>query len=515
MSEIVPPPASVTRSRWSSAEPEDRFTVEDPSTGHVIAVVQGGGEASVDAAVHAAHLAFEQDWRWRAPAERGRILMRCAEVIEAHADELARLLSRENGKPIADARVFDVGFLIDVLRYFGGLVGALPGEFYDKGGIYTAVVHEPLGVVGGIIPFNWPPIHIGGKVAPALAAGNTVVLKPSEQAPLTILRIVELLNTVLPPDVLHAVPGNAVAGRALAGHRLVRKVSFTGSTAAGAAVAATAAANLTPTLLELGGKNAFIVFDDADLDRAVRDALEGGYFNKGEACTAASRILVHRDVHDAFVQRLTEGVRALKVGSGADPATHVGPLVSGAQQRKVLDYIRIGQDEGATLAAQAALPDDPTLSDGFYAPATLLTGVTRRMRVATEEIFGPVVTVTAFETEDEAVSIANESEYGLMCGIYTGDMQRALRAARRIDVGMVFVNNYFRGIMGTPFGGVKHSGFGREHSIETLKEFSSAKMIRFPSGLGTVPSWRAVTDIFGAGRAGGAPGLPGAPVGPA
>lgn len=214
-------------------------------------------------------------------------------MLEAHADELAELESRENGKPIVDARVHDVNFLIQVFRFFGSLIDRLPSEFYDKGTIYTSVVLEPLGVVGGIIPFNWPPIHTGGKIAPALAVGNTVVLKPSEQAPLTIMHIVELLNTALPPDVLHAVPGfGSTAGQALVGHPLVRTVSFTGSTKAGAAVAKTAAGNITPVLLELGGKNAFIVFNDADADRAVRDALEGGYFNKGEACTAASRILV-------------------------------------------------------------------------------------------------------------------------------------------------------------------------------------------------------------------------------
>lgn len=498
MSDKVQSSTETTTFRWSSNDAEDRFAVENPATGEVITTVQGGGPAEVDAAVRAAHDAFQKDWRWRTPQQRGPIMLRCADVLEEHADELAELLSRENGKPIADAHVQDVGFLPMVFRFFGGLVDKLPGEFYDKGAIYTSVVYEPLGVVGAIIPFNWPPIHFGGKVAPALAAGNTIVVKPSEQAPLTAMRIAELLNTVLPPDVLHAVPGNGPAtGQALAGHDLVRKVSFTGSTRAGAAVAKTAADNITPAVLELGGKNAFVVYDDADLDRAVRDALEGGYFNKGEACTAASRILVQRGVHDAFVERLAAGVRALKVGSGADPATHVGPVVTRAQQERVLDYIRIGREEGAEVAAQAPLPDDPALAEGYYVPPTLFTGVARDMRVAVEEIFGPVVTVTPFDTEEEAISIANESEYGLMCGIYSGDSERAFRTARGIDVGMVLVNNYFRGVLGTPFGGIKHSGYGREHYIDTLKEFSSVKMIRFPSGFGEVPSWRGVRDIFG------------------
>ncbi len=488
----------VTAFRWSSKSADDRFSVEDPATGQVMAVVQGGGAAEVDAAVQSADRAFEADWRWRTPQERGRILLQCADVIEAHADELAGLESRENGKPVADARMFDVSYLIGAFRFFGGLIGKLPGEFYDQGSIYASIVLEPLGVVGGIIPFNWPPIHIGAKVAPALAVGNTVVLKPAEQAPLTIMRIVELLNAVLPPDVLHAVPGiGPITGQALAGHRLVRKVSFTGSTKAGSAVARTAADNITPVLLELGGKNAFIVFDDADLDRAVRDALDGGYFNKGEACTAASRVLAQRGIHDVFVERLAAGVRKLKVGSGDDPATHVGPVVTRAQQRRVIDYIRIGQDEGAAIAAQADLPDDPGLAHGFYVPPTLLTGVARGMRIAREEMFGPVVTVTAFDTEEEAISIANDSEYGLVAGVYTNDMERGLRAARAIDAGVIFLNNYHRMFLGTPFGGAKQSGYGREHCIQTLHEFGRAKSIRFPSGLGKPPTWRGVTDIFG------------------
>jgi acyl-CoA reductase-like NAD-dependent aldehyde dehydrogenase len=354
-------------------------------------------------------------------------------------------------------------------------------------------------VVGEIIPFNWPPIHTGGKVAPALAVGNTVVLKPSEQAPLTVIRIVELLNTVLPEDVLHVVPGTGQrAGQPLVGHPKVRLVSFTGSTAAGAAVAGSAAKNIMPAVLELGGKDALVVFDDADLDRAVKDALDGGFYNKGEACTATSRILIQADVYDSFVVRLTEAVGKLKVGRGTDPAVHVGPVVTKTQQQRVLDYIQTGIDEGATLAVQAALPADPELKDGFWVAPTLFTDVTRDMRIAREEIFGPVVTVTRFSDEDEAVSIVNESEYGLTTAIYSADATRAFRVARRIDVGMIFINNYFRGVIGTPFGGTKHSGYGREHAIETLREFSYTKMVRFPSGLGTIPSWRAVDDIFDA-----------------
>jgi acyl-CoA reductase-like NAD-dependent aldehyde dehydrogenase len=313
-----------------------------------------------------------------------------------------------------------------------------------------------------------------------------------------VLRIVELLNTVLPADVLHAVPGTGSrVGQPLAAHPLVRTVTFTGSTGAGAAVAATAAANVTPALLELGGKDAMIVFDDADFDRAVKDAVEGGYYNKGEACTATSRILVQDGSYDRFVQRLAAAVTKLKVGRGTNPAVHVGPVVSRLQQERVLRYIQIGVDEGATLAAQAPLPEDPELANGFWVAPTLFTEVTPEMRIATEEIFGPVVTVTRFSDEDDAVAISNASEYGLTSAVYTADATRGFRVARRVEVGMVFLNNYFRGTGGTPFGGAKHSGYGREHAIETLREYSYTKIVRFPSGLGTIPAWRALDDIFG------------------
>ena len=282
-------PSPTTLFRWSSQHEDDRFPVENPATGQVITVVQGGGAAEIDGAVRAADNAFKADWRMRTAQDRGRLLLAGADVLQAHGDELATLESLENGKPVVDAWL-DVAFLIGVLRFFGGLVDKLPGEFYDQGVIHTAVVQEPFGVVGGIIPFNWPPIHTGGKVAPALAAGNTVVLKPSEQAPLTIMRIVELLNTVLPPDVLHAVAGlGPSTGQALVSHPLVRMVSFTGSTGTGIAVAKAAAENVTPVTLELGGKNALVVFDDADLDRAVGDALDAGYFNTMTSVTIGRR----------------------------------------------------------------------------------------------------------------------------------------------------------------------------------------------------------------------------------
>lgn len=485
----------VNTRRWSSERKQDQFVVTDPSTGERIALIQGCGPAEVDQAVRAAHRAFQDDWRWRPGRERGAMLQEVARRLRDCAEEIASLETRENGKPLPQARL-DVAACIDTFDYFGGLAGKLPGDFFDAGPICGITVLEPYGVVGAILPFNWPPIHTAGKTAPALAAGNTIVVKPPEQTPLTVMRILEIVQDVVPPNVVQVVPGHgSEAGAALAGHKLVRRISFTGSTKVGAAVVKQAADNVTPTLLELGGKNAVIVLEDADLDLAVRGVFEAGFYNQGEACTAGSRVLVHRDLYQPLVERLTAAVLRLRVGAGTAPGTHVGPLITGKQQQRVLEYIEIGLAEGATMAAQALLPTDPALAGGFFVPPTLFSDVKRKMRIAQEEIFGPVVSILPINSADEAVSIANENEYGLVGAIFTRNQETALRIARQLDVGMVYLNNYYRRSSGMPFGGVKASGYGREHSIETLKEFGWTKLIRMPSGLGKIPVWPAVTDV--------------------
>ncbi len=479
----------VVVSRWSSQREEDRFVVENPATGEPLAVVQGGGTAEVDGAVRAAHRAWDERWRLLPARERGRLLMEAARAIGEHRAELAELECRENGKPLLQAFV-DVETCISLFEYFAGLIVNATGTFIDLGPVHCQTWLEPYGVVGGILPFNWPPIHAAGKAAPALAVGNTVVLKPGEQAPLTVLRIVELLQGILPEGALHAVPGpGATAGAALASHPLVRKLSFTGASATGAAVLRLAADNLTPAFLELGGKNPLLIFSDADLDAAVAGAVEGAFFNKGEACTAASRILVEEDVHDEVVARLARSVEGLLTGDGLDPSTHVGPLVSRQQQRRVLDYIELGRKEGAVVAAQGKLPRDPRLAGGFFVPPTIFTGVRPDMRIAREEIFGPVTCVIPFKDEENAISIANGTDYGLVAAVYTGSQERAARLARRLHAGMIYVNNYFRGGVGAPFGGVKASGFGREHCVQTLGEYGWIKTVRFPSGVGRIPQW--------------------------
>lgn len=483
----------LTETRWSSQCDEHQFVVENPATGLPVTRIRGAGSQQVDQAIRAA-LAAQQNWGQRPARERGRYLRRVADVIRAHADEIAALESQEMGKPVAQARQFDVETAITIFEYFASVVEVLPSQARDYGPVFDVTTLEPYGVIAGIVPFNWPPIHTAGKTAPALAVGNAIVLKPPEQTPSVVLRMVELINSALPDDLVHAVPGGGEVGATLAAHPMVGKVSFTGSPATAVSVLRTTADNLTPTLMELGGKNPLLVFEDADIDRALLAAIDGGFFNQGEACTASSRILLHHSIFHQFSARLCAAVRRLKVGDGADPDTEVGPLVTRAQQRRVLDYLDIGVAEGARVAAQAPLPDDPRLAGGFYVPPTVLTDVTPQMRVATEEIFGPVVVLIPFADEDEAVRIANDTQFGLVAGVFTQDSDRALRVSRRIRAGTVFVNNYVRVAVGTGFGGIGHSGFGREHAQETLAEYGYTKTIRLAAD--APPRWAAAARVL-------------------
>ncbi|KAF2165343.1 hypothetical protein M409DRAFT_55757 [Zasmidium cellare ATCC 36951] len=491
---------SVSTYKYSNNDPSNCFPVENPATGQIITTIQAGDASTVDKAVRASQDAF-LSWRELSPTERSQYLFRCAAELEKHAEDIATLLTLENGKPLADAKAGDVFFLVNIFRFFGSLVDKMPSQFYDRGVTTATVYHEPFGVCAGILPFNWPPIHCGGKVAPCIAMGNTMILKPGEQAPLTVMKIVEILQGVLPPNVVQVVPGLGVeVPQALVDHPLVKMVSFTGSTAAGAKTAETAARSITKTVLELGGKNAMIVFDDADLEDAVRTAIAGAFFNKGEACTATSRFIVQDGVYDEFVSALAKGVEKLKVGNGMDPGVHVGPQVSKAQQKRVLDYIELGKQEGAKVVAHASLPSDPDCKEGFFVPPTLFADVTGSMRIFQEEMFGPVATITPFATPTSAITLTNSVPYGLTCSIYTQNSVLANRTARSIDAGMVFLNNYHRMAIGVPFGGMKHSGYGREHCVETLYEWSQPKTVHAVSGRGEVPAWRAVGDVFGEGK---------------
>jgi len=491
-----PNPVRHVHTRWSSQDEADQFTVDNPATAAPLAIVHGAGDREVDAAVQAAHEAHFA-WKARTPAERGTWLRKIAQAVREHADEIAALETSDNGKPLSQARNFDLNAAIGTFEMFASLCEAMPGQVRDSGDILGISLLEPYGVVGAIVPFNWPPVHTASKLAPALAVGNAVVIKPPEQAPLSALRLVEIVQSILPDDVVHIIPGTGRAGARLAGHKLVGKISLTGSPTTGVAVIKTAADNLTPTLMELGGKNPFIIFADADLDSALPWAIEGGYFNQGEACTAASRVLVQADIYDEVARRYAAAVRRLRVGNGADPDTHLGPMVSAAQQRRVLDYIEIGVKEGATIAAQAPLSPDPALAGGYYVAPTLFTDVRPDMRIAQEEIFGPVVTLIPFQDEQEAISIANGTAFGLLAAVFTKDSERALRVSRALRTGVVLVNNYSRTFGGTPFGGVGASGYGRELALETLHEYGYTKSIRLPSGTGEIRHWAPALDVTG------------------
>lgn len=469
----------------------ETFIVDEPATGQPLARVVRCGERDVDIAVTAAQRALQAGWRAMPPIPRAALLRRVAGAISEHAEELAALEAQEVGKPIHQSRMFDVMFCSTAFDFFAGLADKVHGEAIPQGPIDTYTIREPYGVVAAIIPFNWPPIHFAGKVAPALATGNTVVIKPGEQAPLTLIRLTEILNEVLPPGVVNIVPGDGPeAGAALVKHPGVGMVSFTGATATGRHVLRGAAENLTPTLMELGGKNPFIVMPDAHLPTAVRAAVEGMFFNQGEACTAASRILLHVDVRDAFLADFLPRVAAIRLGDPLDEATDMGPLVTRAQQERVLGFLSTAAEEGVTILCEGELPDDPRLADGFYVRPTVLTGVDQNSRLVQEEVFGPIVTIQDFATYEDAIRLANDSDFGLVAGVFTADMTLSRRAARDLEVGVVFVNNYNRTFLGMPFGGMKGSGFGREHALETLNEFVRTKAVRVPSGEGAVPVWR-------------------------
>jgi acyl-CoA reductase-like NAD-dependent aldehyde dehydrogenase len=475
----------------------DYFDVEEPATGKLLTRVAAGGEADIDKAVRAARSAYDQDWRRRSPRERGRMLLRVAAIIRENIEELARLETREVGKPLDQSRNYDLQGAADTFEYYGGLADKLEGQFILAGPINAFIIPEPYGVIGAILPFNWPPAQLAGKAAPALAAGNTIVVKPPEQAPLTVIRIVELMQGILPPGAINVVPGlGSPAGAALVSHRLLGKISFTGSTMTGRKVLVQAAENITPALVELGGKNPILVFPDADLEIALRGALEGMFFNQGEACTAASRILLHTSICKQFLEKFCVAVDKLNVGDGLDESTEIGPLVTRQQQERVLSLIKIGQREGGRIIAQGRLPEDPRLKEGFFVPPTVFDEVQPEMQIAREEIFGPVCCIFNFSTYDEAIRIANDSEFGLAAGIFTTNLDTAQRAMRDVEAGVVTINNYFRGWLGTPFGGMKNSGFGREYGIETMREYVRSKNVRATSGFGTIPRWRAVERLL-------------------
>jgi aldehyde dehydrogenase (NAD+) len=457
------------------------FESYNPYTGQPWALVPRANNDDVHLAVAAARQAYKGEaWRSLTPTARGKLLFTLADLIAAHADELAKIETTDNGKLILEMRA-QLRYLPEWFRYFAGLADKLEGRVIpiDRPGMFNFTLEEPLGVVAAIVPWNSPLMLAGWKMAPALAAGNTFVWKPSEHSSASALEMAPLFAEAgLPPGVVNIVTGfGGEIGEALVGHPDVAKVCFTGGDATGAAVYETAARGLKPVTMELGGKSANVVFADANLDNAVKGVVSGIFAATGQTCVAGSRALIHESIHDEFVERFLKLAKTARMGNPLDEATQVGPITTKPQYDKVLDYIDIAAQQGATCVLGGGPARRSDLAGGWFVEPTVFTGVVPDMRIAQEEVFGPVLSVMAFDSDEEAIEIANGTVYGLASGVWTASINRALRMARELEAGTVWINTYRVSSPLSPFGGYKRSGFGRESGLHAIREFVQEKSV--------------------------------------
>jgi aldehyde dehydrogenase (NAD+) len=466
--------------KWVEAASGKTFPTINPATGEALTEIAEADEHDVDAAVQAARRAFTSGpWAEMSASDRGRLLWKIGDLVDRHAEELGLLETLDNGKPIFEARQIDMPMVAEVFRYYGGWATKIHGETVPvKGPFLHYTLREPLGVVAAIVPWNFPLLLASWKVAPALAAGNTVVLKPASWTPLTALRFGEICEEAgLPEGVVNVITGpGATVGKALVRHPGVAKVAITGETRTGQEILRDSAETLKHVTLELGGKSPNIVFADADLEQAVRGATIGIFYGKGEVCAAGSRLFVERTVHDDFMQKLMERAKKLQPGDPLDPKTRFGALVSERQLKTVLGYIERGRAEGAKLVAGGERAQVGS-GKGFFMQPTVFDGVRNDMTIAREEIFGPVLATIEFGDVEEAVREANATPYGLAAAVWTRDLAKAHRVARRLQAGTVWINTYNNYDPAAAFGGYKMSGYGRELSLHAIEHYTQVKSV--------------------------------------
>ena len=458
-----------------------KFDTINPATGEVLTQVVEASPEAVDRAVAAARKAFEDrsgPWRKMSASERGRLIWHLADLVEKHIDELAELETLDNGKPIFESRYVDMPMVIDVLRYYAGWATKIQGETVNTfETAFTYTLREPVGVVGLIIPWNFPLLLASWKLGPALACGNTIVLKPAEQTPLTALRFGELaIEAGVPAGVLNIVTGGPETGKAIVRHPGIDKIAFTGSTAVGKEIMRSSADTLKRVTLELGGKSPNIVFADSDIDSAVKGAINGIFYGKGEVCNAGSRLFVENKVQDEFLEKLVARAKKLQPADPLDPKTRLGAIVSQEQMQTVLSYVEAGKREGAKLIAGGNRVSVDG-GKGFFLEPTIFGDVTNDMKIAQEEIFGPVLATLSFDDIEQVIELANRNQYGLAAAVWTRDIKKAHSVSRQLKAGTVWINTYGLMDAALPFGGYKSSGFGRELGMHAIEHYTELKTV--------------------------------------